>query len=231
MADYFNYNRRRGNSLTQDRLNAPLPPGPEGRPLSNRPSRESMGRNPSSIRIRRLPSSNAPRPISQASEDSGDHDYVDAVTTGRRRSTSAPQRPSNLAPPENDLSRQRTADPYMTTITEGTPMVNQGSPMGYDAHQQGGLRPSTREAAENPQMETPMTPSINVQTPGADPVSRITTGASAMHSAGNAAKANRGLRRYRSTALLPTKEQQANTQSQDEYNSDVVDLLNLVGKF
>ena len=218
MGDYFG-NRRRGNSVTQERLNAPLPP-PGGRSMSSarltrQPSRETL-RTPSSIRIRRLPSNTAvpqtqSRPISQVSEDSAD--YHDPAVSGRRRSSSAPQRyGANLAPPAaNDLSRLRTAEePHMQTITEGAPLPRQGGTPYFEP------------------VETPgaITPSINVQTPSELPAAeRVATGASAMNSAGNAAQRARGLRRYRSGATAINNQPPA----ADEYEADVVDLLDLVG--
>ena len=79
------------------------------------------------------------------------------------------------------------------------------------------------EAAEVPQ---PYTPSINVDY-ATDPAERVMTGASTVSEAGNAARANRGLARYRTGgSAMPTNERPA----RDEYRSDVVDLLDLVGE-
>ncbi|KAK5111743.1 hypothetical protein LTR62_004663 [Meristemomyces frigidus] len=77
------------------------------------------------------------------------------------------------------------------------------------------------------QIETPgpFTP-FGVGTPaGEAPMQRITTGASAMHSAGSAAQRNRGLRRFRSgTAGSRSDDRNA----PDVYGTDVVDLLDLL---
>lgn len=222
--DYFSQNRRRGNSITQDRLNAPLPPTAQtpgvqpqllrpqsqgqGRPVRPAGSYESL-RAPSSIRIRRMPSSTGPpRPESQASsQGTAEQDF--ASTTGRRRSTSEPQRyGQTLAPPGQgaDLSRQRTVD--MPTITEGV-ITAQRAPSESGS--------SYHEAAERP---------ISPTTEDGYPASRIVTGASAVADAGNAARANRGLRRFRTNASTQPRNERV---AADEYNSDVVDLLDLVG--
>jgi hypothetical protein len=220
--DYFSQNRRRGNSVTQDRLNAPLPPtaqtpgaqagqGQPSRPVRPGPSYESL-RAPSSIRIRRMPSGAVtPRPESQqSSHATAEQDFAQP---GRRRSTSEPQRYGpTLAPPGTELSRQRTVD--MPTISEG---VTTGQNVPSESSQ------SYHEAAEGP--TPPVTPSINET---GSPAERIMTGASAVAEAGDAARANRGLRRFRTTASsAPRNEMPA----ADEYNSDVVDLLDLVGMY
>ncbi|TKA66470.1 hypothetical protein B0A55_09198 [Friedmanniomyces simplex] len=210
MGDYFSQARQRAGTATQERLNAPLPPGP-ARPVR---SIESL-RQPSSIRIRRLPSNYAAsgsRPTSQAGETDGVAVDDSAFTEGRRRSSSAPQRyQQNLAVPGTDLSRQRTADAtsHMGTISEGTAVGQQGTPY--------------YEAAETPR---PLTPSIMLQTPGEAPVERVRTGASVLNSAGNAARQNRGLRRLRSGRVGGDRSDYFNRH--DEYDSDVVDLLDLI---
>lgn len=233
MADYFSFQRRRNNSVTQDRLNAPLPPvqTPGGRrqPLAEAGSMENLRRNPaSSIRIRRLPSGNQvpqqPRPntaTTPAAEDTS--------IAGRRRSSSEPQRyaAGALAPPSTDLARQSTAEPaeHMPTITEGQQtqqrtQLNQSTPGSY------------HEAVETPFPETPGVP----PTPGVDEydaatggsASRVTTGASAMDRAGNAARQNRGLRKVRTNASMRNDR---DAHARGEYSSDVVDLLDLVGMF
>lgn len=229
MADYFNYQRRQNNSLTRDRLNAPLPPvqTPGGRrhPLAEAGSMENLRRNPaSSIRIRRLPSGNN---LSQQSRPTSSATPIeeDTAVTGRRRSSLEPQRYSGgLAPPALDLARQRTAEPsgqsgHMPTITEGQQSQQRPAP----SNSSGG---SYHEAVETPMPDpTPVRP-----TPGIDeydaatsaPASRVTTGASAMNSAGNAARENRGLKRIRTNA--------EKARARGEYDSEVVDLLDLVGK-
>lgn len=229
--DYFSHDRRRGNSVTQDRLNAPLPPvaqtpGADGPPqvqpravpgrrgLAGAGSFESL-RAPSSIRIRRLPSGNAvPRPGTQPSDQAGGVTEQDFATGGRRRSTSEPQRyGANLAPPETDLARQRTQQ-EMPTITEG---VQSSRPQPSEDSM------SFHEAPDRPY--TPGPASTNASEAG-EPASRIMTSASAMADAGNAARANRGLRRFRTTASSAPRNEQV---AADEYESDVVDLLDLVG--
>ncbi|KAK1071998.1 hypothetical protein LTR12_015942 [Friedmanniomyces endolithicus] len=209
MGDYFSQARQRAGTTTQERLNAPLPPGPP-RPIR---SIESL-RQPSSIRIRRLPSyasASASRPTSQAGETDGVAVEDTAFAEGRRRSFSAPQRhQQNLAVPVVDLSRQRTANSTgpMGTITEGA-ALGQGTPY--------------REGAQTPQ---PSTPGIMPPTPGDGPIERVRTGASAMNSAGNAARHKRGLRRLRSGQAGGDRSDYYNRQ--DEYDSDVVDLLDLI---
>ena len=233
--DYFSYARRRGNNpVTQDRLNAPLPPtqqtpgpqtpGPQtpgapgtpgGRRLGGPPSLEGL-RAPSSIRIRRLPSGlGTPRPGTQQGPQSAVQ--ADTAVTGRRRSSSEPQRyGSTLAPPGVDMSRQRTHE--MPTLREETPGVQQ-APSGSSQ--------SFHDATEAPQPETPRpyTPSINIDDT-TDPAERVVTGASAMQDAGNAAREHRGLRRFRTASSAAPRNE---TPAADEYGSDVVDLLDLVG--
>lgn len=235
MADYFSFQRRRNNSVSRDRLNAPLPPvQTPGRrqPLAEAGSMENLRRNPaSSIRIRRLPSGNVPQQSRPASATTPMEE--DTPVTGRRRSSSEPQRyAGGLAPPGLDLSRQRTAEPmghappasHMPTITEGQQTQARPPP----SQSSGG---SYHEAVETPFPDTPAVP----PTPGVDeydaatqgPASRVTTGASAMDRAGNAARQNRGLRKVRTNAS--TRERDA--YARGEYSSDVVDLLDLVGMF
>lgn len=219
--DYFTYNRRRGNSVNQDRLNAPLPPAPApGTPGAGTPgprppamtgTLESL-RAPSSIRIRRLPSGlSTPRPPSQQSPQPPV--AVDAPTTGRRRSSSEPQRyGAGLEPPAMNLARQRTAeDPHsrMTPLAEETPGAGLGAPSDSSQYY---------EASETPPVD---------DMDGLGHAERIVTGASAMNEAGNAARQNRGLTRVRTAASAMDRQGQP---ASDEYHSDVVDLLDLVGK-
>ena len=215
--DYFGYQRRR--NPVEDSRNRPLPavppqtPGaqtPGGRQLGGATSLEGL-RAPSSIRIRRLPSGlSTPRPgTGQAGTTSVPQQ--DSTATGRRRSSSEPQRyGQTLAPPGMDLARQRTYD--MPTITEGqtsTPGL-QASESSQDYHEA---------------LETPRPPSINIED-ATTPAERVVTGASAMHEAGNAARTNRGLQRFRTGgSAMPRNEYPA----ANEYRSDVVDLLDLVG--
>lgn len=205
--DYFDYgSQRRRTSVTRDRLNAPLP----GRPLSGVSSRESLrtpGGTPS-IRIRRLPSSNAIEQAPSLTQQQEDERERSTSRTGRRRSSSAPQRHDQLVPPENAITRQRTAEPHMPSLNEGVatekfPDVRPGAP------DQSGTSPVQGSA-------------------GTD---RLAGGAQAMHSAGNAARGARGLRRFRSSVATPQVQQGQGRQSdQDEYASEVVDLLDLVGE-
>lgn len=227
MADYFGLGRRRGSSSAGQSLNpgpaqtpagTGAPSGPSPRPLRPIPSRDSM-RQPSSIRIRRLPSSQLggdSRPQSQRLEEDEGVESHDAAVAGRRRSSSAPQRyGSNQTPQqqfeENRLSRHMTAgeNPHMSTITEGQPM---------------GPGPQ-REAVETPGYDTPST---NLATPASEaPAERLGSGAPVMAQAADAARENRGLKRFR-TNTGPLRRDQA---GRDEYQADVVGLLDLLGVF
>lgn len=86
---------------------------------------------------------------------------------------------------------------------------------------------SFHEAAETPQLQTPQppTPSINIDDT-TYPADRIMTSASAMYEAGNAAREHRGLRRFRTAGSSALRNE---TPAADEYGSDVVDYLDLVG--
>jgi len=96
----------------------------------------------------------------------------------------------------------------MQTITEGTALPRQPSTPFFEAS------------------DRPYTPSVAIQTPNEMPqASRIASGASAMKSAGNAAQRARGLRRLQSGVSMRRQQSYA----PDEYGSDVVDLLDLVG--
>ncbi|KAK5136470.1 hypothetical protein LTR08_003115 [Meristemomyces frigidus] len=138
----------------------------------------------------------------------------DTAESGRRRSSSAPQRyGGNLAPVDNRLARQMTAElPHMGTITEGQSLpTNRPAPF--------------YEAQETPQ---PMTPSIGMQTPGETPmIDRVTSAAPAMENAGQAARRNRGLRRFQ-TSTGQTRGFGHGRPADDEYDTDVVDLLDLI---
>lgn len=185
-----------------------------GRPLLHGGgSRESM-RAPSSIRIRRLPSSNnvnQPRPLSGAS-DTGlteGRDFAEPGTVGRRRSTSAPQRPIIHDNGEvGDLTRQRTAEPFMPSIVEGQATA---------AQEARGLEPVQSRPEDVPQSRLQRS-----STAGSD-----AGGAQAMNSAANAARSNRGLRRLRSGALPPRQDLAADS----EYDADVVSMLDLIGEY
>lgn len=213
--DYFDYARRNGNGPSQDRLNAPLPVPPPNlntpsgdsygsRPLAQTNSRQNL-RTPSSIGIRRLGSSNL-IPPAQAQQNAEE-------MANRRRSSSAPLRHQQAPSTGSDLARTSTADPYMETLSEEPGQRSRGLSPGAWLH------PSGMEAAQ--------TPSINLEgDPGSD---RFAGGAGAMHSAGNAARSNRGLKRFRSHIGLQEKAQQQSSAESGEYEDDVVDLLDLVG--
>lgn len=239
MADYFSFNRRRNNSLTRDRQNAqqnapqqqqmqqeqpPQTPGTPRRPRGAAGSMENLRRNPaSSIRIRRLPSGN----VQQQSRPNSSTTPMeeDTAVTGRRRSSSEPQRYlGGMGPPEAELARQRTAEPsaaHMPTITEGQQASQRYLPDGY------------APGSYHEPVETPFTEASVPPTPGVDeydaatqgPASRINTGASAMANAGNAARQNRGLKKMRTNGSMRDRV------ARDEYSSDVVDLLDLVGTY
>jgi len=227
MTDYFGFNRRRGNS-DADRLHAPQPPG--GRHVRPTGSFQSL-RAPSNISIRRLPSSNqvpVARPGSQLGEEGVAEQ--DAAVSNRRRSFSDPQRyVGDLAPPDNRLSQVRTADqPHMRTITEGleVPQPSRVAP-----------QPSSEsmyyEASEGPR---PLTPSINLPSPVTElpPADRVATGAPVMADAANAARRNRGLRRFRTNTGMPEsvpRRDHPREHNRNEYQADVVDLLDLIGMF
>ncbi|RMY40418.1 hypothetical protein D0866_01285, partial [Hortaea werneckii] len=238
MGDYFNFGRRRGSSAAGERLTAPVP-GPQGHPQQARPafprnqaSRDSL-RAPSSIRIRRLPSSNLSQdsrpPAQRLAQDEGGAYSDQAETPGRRRSSSAPQRYSAAGNQQslqqqyenNRLSRQLTVGdaPHMSTINEG---------------QQ--LQPSSRNQTPfREQPETPgepYTPSVSMGTPGSEmpPSERVASGVPAMTEAADAARQNRGLKRFRTNtgasgrARGPMRDEPAH----DEYQADVVGLLDLL---
>lgn len=83
--------------------------------------------------------------------------------------------------------------------------------------------PRTEQSQYFEAMETPP-PEDYAGTEGA-PSSRVLSAAPAMHSAGNAARANRGLNRTHTTTTRHEYPQE------DEYESEVVDLLDLVGMY
>lgn len=108
--------------------------------------------------------------------------------------------------------------PHMGTITEGQRVPqNQETPF-YDAQQ----------------TPRPFTPSINIPTPGETPgVDRMMNGVPAVENAGVAAQRNRGLRRYRTNTgpnMGPSRGHGSGRPDADEYDTDVVDLLDLIGK-
>jgi hypothetical protein len=180
-----------------------------GRPLLHHgASRESM-RTPSSIRIRRLPSSNSvARPLSRGSETHlpEERDFADPGTVGRRRSTSAPQRPVSHEVAQNDLTRQHTVEPFMPAIVEGQATA---------AQEARGLQPVGSRPDDAPQ------PFSNLQRTGTDNSGGVAS------QAPNSASKGRGLRRLRS-GILPPRQQELAADS--EYDADVVSLLDLIGK-
>lgn len=235
--DYFSHNNRsRRNSAAQNQMfqqqdpeNPPQRPG--ARYIRGAPSFESMSlRAPSNIRIRRLPSSTAVNQLRPATHE-GPHTpsaiQEDVVEAGRRRSSSAPQRPNLDQLYAQDLARQRTVDvpqaSRMPAIREGeqaTPTRGSLHP-GYSQHGHLDGRDGSR----------PTTPGIDVQdmAMGTPPPERVGATGPAMHSAGNAAQRARGfgLSRFRSSTAS-TAPRDSRPVSQDEYESDVIDLLDLV---
>ncbi|CZT23822.1 related to ahmp1 protein [Ramularia collo-cygni] len=226
--DYFNQNpdqgRRPASSANQqDRLSAPRTPG-GARRILGAPSYESM-RMPSNIRIRRLPSSNfSPQiPQSASQEHVQTPSADDTELTGRRRSSSAPRSfgygPNFTAA---DLARQSTLnESHMPPIREG-----QAASRGNSMH------PGFPESLDGSRAYTP---GINAEDMAARTPAPETFGptGSAMHSAGNAAQRSRGfsLNRFRSntsTTMHPNTRRNSTIASQDEYESDVIDLLDLV---
>ncbi|KAF2161218.1 hypothetical protein M409DRAFT_59223 [Zasmidium cellare ATCC 36951] len=233
--DYFNYGSGRpgGNNAgnqPQDQSNRPR----GARYIAGAPSFESL-RAPSNIRIRRLPSSNAvpgqqrtgnlQRPATQEAATTPRPDDEEDELPGRRRSSSAPQRPNYDMLMRNDLARQRTTDAaapsHMPAIREGESVTPHGAAMhpGFPGAN-AGSRPVT-PAGINAQDMAAATP----------PPERLGPGGTAMHSAGNAAQRNRGfsLSRFRSntSSTAPRIIERPGSQ-QDEYESDVIDLLDLV---
>jgi hypothetical protein len=185
-----------------------------GRPLlSVGGSRESM-RTPSSIRIRRLPSNNSvTRPLSGGSDTylPEERDFAEPGTVGRRRSTSAPQRPSAHELGHDDLTRQHTAEPFMPSIVEGQASA---------AQEARGLQPVSSRPEDVPR------PFSNLQRSTTDNSDR--SGTQALNSSGTPARQGRGLRRLRS-GVLPPRQQELSADS--EYDADVVSLLDLIGMF
>lgn len=223
--DYFNQGQEQGrrpasSANQQDRLSVPQTPG-GARRIPGAPSYESM-RMPSNIRIRRLPSSNF-IPQSASQEHVQTPSGNDSAVTGRRRSSSAP-RPFSYGVPNlsaAELARQSTLDgSHMPPIREGQPASRSGS-----------MHPGYTEPVETPLTQTPGidVEDMAMRTPGPE---RLGPTGTAMHSAGNAAQRSRGfsLHRFRSntsSSMRPdTRGGPAN--SQTEYESDVIDLLDLV---
>ena len=101
----------------------------------------------------------------------------------------------------------------MTTLTEETPGAEQVPYARSESTQ------SFHEAAETPPVD-------DIGAEGGSPADRVLTGASAMQEAGDAARANRGLHRFRTAASAVSRNERP---TNDEYHSDVVDLLDLVG--
>jgi hypothetical protein len=201
--------RARGHSNPQNAPNTPRM-NSSGRPLlsAGGGSRESM-RTPSSIRIRRLPSSNSvSRPLSGGSDTPmpEERDFADPGTVGRRRSTSAPQRPVFHEPAQNDLTRQHTAEPFMPSIVEGQATA---------AQEARGLQPVQSRPDDVPR------PFSNLQRTATD----TSEGAQATNSP---ARGGRGLRRLRS-GVLPPRQQELLADS--EYDADVVSMLDLIGAY
>ncbi|GIZ46612.1 hypothetical protein CKM354_000973200 [Cercospora kikuchii] len=227
--DYFSSGSRRGGN-PPNRSNVPSQ-SQGARHVAGAPSFESL-RAPSNIRIRRLPSYGS-RPTSQIRDHTGSRptsiqegdEIEDDTVAGRRRSFSAPQRPpSNILSDAAELSRQRTMDPghHMSTIRED----QQATGSSY--------RTAPRTDGIREVDSGPTTPGINVRdmatrSPTPD---RLNPGtATAMRSAGNAAQRSRGvgLSRFRSnTSLAFGADQPTSHYPEEEYEADVIDLLDLV---
>ena len=130
-----------------------------------------------------------------------ERDFAEPGTVGRRRSTSAPQRPTMQELGHDDLSRQHTAEPFMPAIVEGQATA---------AQEARGLEPVRSRPNDAPQpLNTLQRSSTNVSNEGV----------------GNTPRGTRGLRRLRSGALPPRQELAADS----EYDADVVSLLDLIG--
>jgi len=169
-------------------------------------------RTPSSIRIRRLPSNTSvARPLSRGSDTNvpEERDFADPGTVGRRRSTSAPQRPVLHEISNDELARQHTAEPFMPSIVEG---------QASSAQEARGLQPVQSRPDDVPR------PFSNLQRSTTD--NSEAGNAQALNSAGNAARQTRGLRRLRSGVLPPRQQELA---ADHEYDADVVSLLDLIG--
>lgn len=196
-----------------------LPP----QPSPNRRTHAALARAPlvsnnSSVRIRRLTSSSG-RPhdftASDASSigDRSDTTTDDAANAGRRRSLSAPQRPTHLDVPGSDLGRQTTNELYahaMPSIQERTTS---------------GPGPSVPHS-EDPALRPVPTAPIPSRPRGLSDLRNAGSGIQATFGAGNAARANRGLGRIRSN----TVRSRPPTSADDEYDNDVMGLLDLVGE-
>lgn len=224
--DYFNYGSRGqpGNNAGNQQNPPNNNPARGARYIAGAPSFESL-RAPSNIRIRRLPSSNAvqglQRPATQETATTPRPDDEQDLP-GRRRSSSAPQRPNYDTLMGMDLNRQRTTDaaaaarmPAIRESEQTTPRAGQMHP-GFP----GGDSTSR-----------PVTPAVNIQDMAATPPpERLGPGGPAMHSAGHAAQRNRGftLNRLRSSTASTAPRSERPPSSQQEYESDVIDLLDLV---
>lgn len=109
---------------------------------------------------------------------------------------------------QEELTRQRTAEPFMPSIVEGQATA---------AQEARGLEPVRSAPDDVPR------PHSNLQRTG----TADSGTAQALNSAGNAARGNRGLRRLRSGALPPKQDLAADS----EYDTDVVSLLDLIGMY
>lgn len=198
-------NRGRANPGDPNLLNVP------GSRLQNTPSRESLRSNASSIRIRRLPSHN----LATDPPDNGEvwSAAADAAVANRRRSSSAPQRIDHQAQQGTDLARVPTADAYapmMPPIQEGFATSAPGGPSG---------------AGDQTRLQAPHG-SMPSRPGGMADLHAAGSGPQATFNAGNFARTNRGMRRFRS-GTAPSR---ANPTGSQEYDSDVVGFLDLVGE-
>ncbi|KAF2718523.1 hypothetical protein K431DRAFT_287548 [Polychaeton citri CBS 116435] len=214
--DYFSYGnsgrRSRASSAAQERLNAPSTPGGQDR-VRPAASRESLRppRAQSNIRIRRLPSNQAIPPQTSASHEGvSSFDHADRENEGRRRSTSEPQRPNPQQLPGPNIQRQRTYEgPSMGTLAEEGQSIKSPPLQSPPMHPGFGNNPPglpTPDGTSRPQPQ------------------RGESGVQAMQGAANAVRSNRGMGRMRS-GTLPSRYQQDRA---NEYDSDIVDLLDLI---
>lgn len=185
-----------------------LSPSSAQQPTGNTPLRPTAQRNNSSIRLRRIPSSQALHPSPEELARQRNTVAIanqDAEPSGRRRSSSEPQRmswPPNL---QTELSRQRTYDNsnFMSPIQEGEQTSQQQPPPSQQSNQFLDL------PGGNPQGEQP--PQLG-----------------RLRRASAATRSMLGLRsRAGEQANDPVEPVDP---AQAEYDQDIVDLLDVIGK-
>ncbi|QIX01801.1 hypothetical protein AMS68_007318 [Peltaster fructicola] len=188
--------------------------GPPSRRANAPPIRAPLTSNNSSIRIRRLTSASSRNTDITTSDNEsigGDSLTDDPAITGRRRSSSAPQRMTHLPGHTNDLHGVTTNEyhPDMPAIAEGAAS---------------GAMPATN-TDETGHLQPPRTATRNKMRPrGLSDLHTAGSGMQAAFGAGNAARANRGLTRMRSH----TVRSRPPTAATDEYDERVLGLLDLV---